>query len=126
MRRSRHVNLVCTTYAPTWEFPRAGNVLSRDDETAVAVICDQCVRLGREPVRVLEFRPTGQPALGNARRRGVAAEVVYHDVTTLRRIVPDRRCRVCGCTDTAACLVDGVPCSWVEPDLCSACAGSCG
>lgn len=30
-------------------------------------------------------------------------------------------CRGCGCTDLEACLVDGVPCSWVEPDLCSAC-----
>lgn len=28
-------------------------------------------------------------------------------------------CRVCGCTDDRAC--DG-GCSWVEPDLCSACA----
>jgi hypothetical protein len=39
----------------------------------------------------------------------------------------ERRCRECGCTDQRACvLVDmGEPvrtCSWVEPDLCSACA----
>lgn len=27
-------------------------------------------------------------------------------------------CRVCGCTDDRACTP---PCSWVEPDLCSAC-----
>ena len=32
-----------------------------------------------------------------------------------------RVCRVCGCTDAKACVVDGVPCHWVEPDLCSAC-----
>ena len=34
-------------------------------------------------------------------------------------------CRVCGCTDEdcSGCYVrTGVPCSWVEPDLCSACA----
>jgi len=31
-------------------------------------------------------------------------------------------CRECGCTDSAACLVAGVPCMWVEADLCSGCA----
>lgn len=36
---------------------------------------------------------------------------------------PDvRTCRVCGCTDEAACEVQGVPCLWVQEDLCSACA----
>lgn len=38
---------------------------------------------------------------------------------------PRARCRVCGCTD-ANCLgcieKTGSPCTWVEPDLCSACA----
>ena len=34
-------------------------------------------------------------------------------------------CRICGCTETNACIVDNpevglpVPCWWVEPDLCS-------
>lgn len=32
-----------------------------------------------------------------------------------------RVCRACGCTDKAACVVAGVPCHWVEEDLCSAC-----
>jgi len=33
-------------------------------------------------------------------------------------------CRVCGCTDTNACVTgSGEPCHWVEKDLCSACAG---
>jgi len=32
-----------------------------------------------------------------------------------------RTCRVCGCTDTTPCMVDGEPCSWVEKGLCSAC-----
>jgi hypothetical protein len=34
-------------------------------------------------------------------------------------------CRLCGCTelDCAGCIEKtGAPCSWVEPDLCSACA----
>lgn len=33
-------------------------------------------------------------------------------------------CRVCGCTDedcTGCVVKTGAPCSWVEPDLCSAC-----
>lgn len=36
-----------------------------------------------------------------------------------------RSCRVCGCTDDD-CLVcilwTGIPCSWIEADLCSSCA----
>lgn len=35
-------------------------------------------------------------------------------------------CEVCGCTDSDACQVHGVPCIWVRgferEDLCSACA----
>jgi len=38
---------------------------------------------------------------------------------------PDvQRCRVCGCTeaDCSGCIAKtGQPCTWVEPDLCSAC-----
>lgn len=30
-------------------------------------------------------------------------------------------CRICGCTDDNACVVDGIACHWIEPDLCSAC-----
>jgi hypothetical protein len=33
-----------------------------------------------------------------------------------------RKCRVCGCTDDRACLVQGIPCCWIEEDLCSSCA----
>ncbi len=36
-----------------------------------------------------------------------------------------QRCRVCGCTEADACeMADGGGWWWVEPDLCSACAGS--
>ncbi len=34
-----------------------------------------------------------------------------------------KSCRVCGCTDSQACMTDDGPCHWVEPDLCSGCAG---
>lgn len=40
--------------------------------------------------------------------------------TMLSKHFATRRCRVCGCTDAAAC--EG-GCSWVEADLCSACKG---
>lgn len=34
-----------------------------------------------------------------------------------------RSCRVCGCTDSSACIEpDGFPCCWVEDELCSSCA----
>jgi hypothetical protein len=39
----------------------------------------------------------------------------------------ERKCRVCGCTDDdcSQCIEKtGKPCHWVEPDLCSACAGA--
>lgn len=40
------------------------------------------------------------------------------------RGVQVRRCRACGCVEDAACPDDGTgrPCSWAEPDLCTACA----
>jgi hypothetical protein len=36
----------------------------------------------------------------------------------------ERRCRECGCTETAACIDPDtlLPCYWVERDLCSVCA----
>lgn len=35
------------------------------------------------------------------------------------------KCRSCGCTDLNACWdkESNTPCFWVEPDLCSSCAG---
>ena len=39
-------------------------------------------------------------------------------------IAGKRRCRKCGCTDERACVTPAGPCHWVEPDLCSACAGT--
>lgn len=42
----------------------------------------------------------------------------------LAEIVPLRCCRACGCHDWSACYGELTgPCWWVEPDLCSACAG---
>ena len=36
----------------------------------------------------------------------------------------ERRCRVCGCTESSACVTAAGPCHWVAEDLCSACDGS--
>jgi len=52
------------------------------------------------------------------------AENAEKKVKSKKRKAEVRTCRVCGCTDTTPCIVDGVPCSWVEDigeDLCSAC-----
>lgn len=41
-----------------------------------------------------------------------------------QRAPEPQTCRVCGCTDddcSACARRTGVPCHWVEPDLCSAC-----
>lgn len=42
------------------------------------------------------------------------------------RLIQRRYCRVCGCTETTACMtrVGGrwAPCAWAAPDLCDACA----
>jgi hypothetical protein len=32
-----------------------------------------------------------------------------------------RRCRICGCTDSNACITEDGPCCWIWEDLCSAC-----
>lgn len=36
---------------------------------------------------------------------------------------PPRQCRVCHCTDAVACVTAEGECTWIEADLCSACAG---
>lgn len=66
---------------------------------------------------------------------GISAEIAKDFVRQLHGVMPDeirrlvsleydgdRRCRECGCTQSRACIVDGVPCHWVAEDLCSACA----
>jgi hypothetical protein len=39
-----------------------------------------------------------------------------------KRDMPERACRVCGCTQNQACVDDRGPCWWVGKDLCSHCA----
>lgn len=47
---------------------------------------------------------------------------VTEDGSDLHESLIDRpSCRKCGCTEHNACVKNGTPCHWVEPDLCSAC-----
>lgn len=61
--------------------------------------------------------------------RELVAEALWWDEEMLDEAVAEvrrgpRACRVCGCTDDdcRGCIErSGRPCSWAEPDLCSAC-----
>ena len=58
------------------------------------------------------------------REQCAAAGVPFHFKQWGEFIVPydgERACRVCGCTECWACTPGS--CSWVEPNLCSACTG---
>lgn len=76
---------------------------------------------------ILEFAAWPQPLTNWSRHMRADGTVEYprSEALTLAQRVIDvqaggRCCRVCGCTDNAAC---SPPCHWVEPDLCSACHG---
>lgn len=47
------------------------------------------------------------------------ASIPFDEFVAERALLP--YCRVCGCSDDDACPGG---CYWVEPDLCSACAGA--
>lgn len=70
------------------------------------------------------WKPSDDPAR-NLEKAGAlfAAEIDRHE-RLLAAGEPERRCRVCGCTDSdcRGCVERaGEPCYWVEDDLCSAC-----
>lgn len=86
-----------------------------------------CVECGQTVERIIP-RAKAEPALC------ATCTVVpgWHGVPALARLLggPDfemkpsagmpRKCRVCGCTDTSACMTEDGPCFWLEEDLCSA------
>jgi hypothetical protein len=98
---------------------------------AVAVVCDECfavISVERStgiPMKKsaeLQFACKGFPETGG---RVPISELVgdhRHDMSKHPEAVSDRECRVCGCTDSQPCVTATGPCSWVEEDLCSACA----
>jgi hypothetical protein len=56
----------------------------------------------------------------------VPAKAHCNQCTTDFRVLSQRKCRVCGCTDADyfGCIErTGKPCHWIEADLCSACEG---
>lgn len=45
-------------------------------------------------------------------------------IERLESLLAEPTCRVCGCTEDNACQDDDAgPCWWIEPGLCSHCAG---
>lgn len=57
-------------------------------------------------------------------RYAAIAAIATGDVAPLLERMAEhfRFCRECGCTEADACLdASGVPCSWLDDDLCSAC-----
>lgn len=74
------------------------------------------VWIGRaEPVS----EPDGDWSMPGRLGLGLAVEAAVSQTT------PIQRCRTCGCTanDCRQCVENtGGPCSWVKPDLCSACS----
>lgn len=57
----------------------------------------------------------------NTSTLGMAADAFAMGVNvTLNQLLRRPTCRICGCWEFQACPPT---CSWIEPDLCSACAG---
>lgn len=73
---------------------------------ALVARCAACAGIGAVPLPWGISRPCGECA---GTGMGQASP----------RLVPVRRC---GCTDDWACSDGGMPCHWVEADLCSRCA----
>lgn len=76
-------------------------------------------RLGRRLVCEVLPEPHGLPASALNMLHEIAGRAwVMGAQVAIQKAAGVRACRLCGCTDAEAC---NPPCSWVEPDLCSAC-----
>lgn len=86
------------------------------DRAAEALHADGEVHLASAVLLVSAFRVAGVAHLAN--------QMLMQAAVDLQLPVRARRCRVCGCTDERACRDGrGNACHWLEPDLCSHCAG---
>jgi hypothetical protein len=47
---------------------------------------------------------------------------LYDDVSEVTE--DEVACRICGCTESDACVTRTGACAWAEPDLCTACAAA--
>lgn len=104
MSTSKHINMVQLHFKASWKFPVWGNFLTNiPAEMAIAYVHDDCVKDGVIIGKVkFAIEVDGE-------------NIIYHPVPA---------CRVCGCTndDCRQCIdKTGKPCTWIEPDLCSAC-----
>lgn len=82
--------------------------------------------LARRLVSEVDIEP-GALFVGSAELALIVARARHcGDRIGIGRVAQRRHCRVCGCTEVAACLtkVHGrwTPCAWAEPNLCDACA----
>jgi hypothetical protein len=105
MSTSEHINMVQLHFRAWWKYPVWGNILTKVPAAmALAFVHDEAIGGNRVLIDKVKY--------------GVEfsdGDIIYHDVPS---------CRVCGCTDDwcAECIKKtGKSCTWIEPDLCSAC-----
>ncbi len=87
------------------------------NDGAIAVVCDNCLEAEAEILEVCH----GHPHEGRRMALSVINEPFEHDPAKHEVM---RRCIVCGCTESGACLdAAGQACAWVSDafDVCSHC-----
>lgn len=91
-------------------------------DSPLSVLCSYCsASIGDEdvPLRIWNDKGFAAQFCDTCQEKCFGFELGIGSKVTLHR-----KCRVCGCTDDDCrqCIErTGKPCSWVEPDLCSAC-----
>lgn len=95
---------------------------------ALAVLCDNCLYVKRSDE---DWKPkhacVGYPAKDGRVAFDSLTGEHSHDLSKHPEHDPSEdeifgACRLCGCTEAAACSVMGVPCMWVNFNVCSSCA----
>ncbi|CDZ67660.1 Hypothetical protein NGAL_HAMBI2605_59410 [Neorhizobium galegae bv. orientalis] len=97
------------------ELSDPGYLANADDKLAICFDCSAEFSIDETDQIVCR---TTCPSAGDA-----IARTMQYEADEIFDEQVDIACRQCGCTDEHACVTDGTPCHWVEPDLCSACAG---
>jgi hypothetical protein len=81
----------------------------------------ECLRGMEEHIRTWLMEAAGEDRQRKSRAVRIAARIEE----AVEEELAKRTCRVCGCTEDncQGCIErTGAPCTWVEPDLCSACS----
>lgn len=81
----------------------------------------------REDTDLLVKRLFAELGIGDVPSDAQVTELLRHGIVHGARIewarrTGERHCRVCGCTQTTACIGPEGPCAWAAADLCSVCA----